>query len=69
MPLGEKITFGDSGNGIGLFKSTSTSATSSCAPEYVKKDATCTYVDGPSMFVRSDIERCVLSKTKEKSNE
>ncbi len=66
VPLGEIIAFGDSGNDIELFKFSSKSVTRSCAPEYVKKEATCTYDDGPSMFVKSAIESCVLPKAKEK---
>ena len=66
LPLPEITTYGDSGNAIGLFKFSSKSVTRSCGPEYVKKEATCTYDDGPSMFVKSAVERCVLSKSKEK---
>ncbi|MGL5640510.1 MAG: HAD-IIB family hydrolase [Mycoplasmoidaceae bacterium] len=69
IPLDKIISFGDSGNDIGLFKFSAKSVTRSCAPEYVKKEATCTYDDGPSMFVKSAIERCILSKEKGKCNE
>ncbi|MGL5591377.1 MAG: HAD-IIB family hydrolase [Mycoplasmoidaceae bacterium] len=69
MPLDKIISFGDSGNDIGLFKFSAKSVTRSCAPEYVKKEATCTYDDGPSMFVKSAIERCILSKEKGEYNE
>ncbi|MGL5246530.1 MAG: HAD-IIB family hydrolase [Mycoplasmoidaceae bacterium] len=66
VPLDKIISFGDSGNDIGLFKFSAKSITRSCAPEYVKKEATCTYDDGPSMFVKSAIEKCILSKLKGK---
>lgn len=64
VPNDKIIAFGDSGNDINLFKFSSKSVTRSCAPDYVKKEATCTYDDGPSMFVKSAIEECVLPKIK-----
>ncbi|MGL4616891.1 MAG: HAD-IIB family hydrolase [Mycoplasmoidaceae bacterium] len=64
IPLDKIISFGDSGNDIGLFKYSAKSVTRRCAPEYVKKEATCIYDDGPSIFVKSAIEDCILSKVK-----
>ncbi|MGL4647606.1 MAG: HAD-IIB family hydrolase [Mycoplasmoidaceae bacterium] len=51
------LTLGDSGNDIEMLSASGCSITRSCAPDYIRKIVDVVLDDGPSMFVKTAIEK------------